>query len=121
MPARASRKTLLFQAAFWSVVFLLNVGPDWHRYTSAQEILEVVGTTTALQGLVAYVALQYLVPGWLDKGQTKRFGILLLCVLFIAAELNVLLSYTYLEPAYPDSYGKYYQTISNLSRGKQHE
>ncbi|MFK7956872.1 MAG: sensor histidine kinase [Lysobacterales bacterium] len=108
-------KQWLFQLAFWSVVFLLNVGPDWHKYSSLREVLEVVGTTTSLQAMVAWVALRYLVPGWLDRGQVKRFGLLLLGVLWLAAELNIWISYSYLEPAYPDSYGKSYAVLSHLS------
>jgi hypothetical protein len=104
-----------FHGAFWAVVFLLNVGPDWHRYTSAREVVEVAGTTTALQALVAFVALRFLVPFWLDRGYVRRFGSLLLGLLFIAAEGNILFSYAYLEPAYPESYGKYYAGLGELS------
>lgn len=75
----------------------------------------MVGTTTALQALVALVALRYLVPRLLDRGQVKQFGVLLLALLLVVAESNILFSYFYLEPAYPDSYGKYYQILSDLS------
>jgi hypothetical protein len=106
---------LSFHSGFWAVVFLLNVGPDWHRYTSLREVWEVAGTTTVLQAMVAFIALRFLVPRWLDRGQIRQFGLLLLGVLFLAAEINILFSYVYLEPAYPDSYGKYYQGIGELS------
>lgn len=113
-PAPASQSRL-FHLAFWALVFLLNAGPDWHRYASPREVIEVVGTTTVLQALVAFVALRYLVPGWLDRGRVKLFGLLLLGLLFAAAELNIVFSYHYLEPSYPESYGKNYQALSDLS------
>jgi len=75
----------------------------------------VVGTTTALQALVAFIALRYFVPRLLDRGHLKQFGVLLLALLFFVAESNILFSYFYLEPAYPDSYGKYYQILSDFS------
>lgn len=115
MTVRVNRALAGFHSAFWSVVFLLNVGPDWHRYSSTREVLEVAGTTTALQAMVAFIALKFLVPRWLDRGHIRLFGLLLLAVLFLAAESNILFSYFYLEPAYPESYGKYYQILSELS------
>jgi hypothetical protein len=111
---RVTPALLGFHSGFWAVVFLLNVGPDWHRYTSLREVLEVAGTTTVLQAMVAFIALRMLVPRWLDQGLIWQFGLLLLGVLFLAAEINILFSYLYLEPAYPDSYGKYYQGIGEL-------
>jgi len=108
-------KSLLFQLTFWLVVFLLNVGPDWHRYESLREIIEVGGTTTVLQALVALVAVQVLVPRWLDRGEVKVFAALLLGVLLVASELNILISYFYLEPTYAASYGQKYEAIRALS------
>ncbi|WOJ97394.1 sensor histidine kinase [Congregibacter brevis] len=115
MSRKFSPRLLLLQGAFWTVVFTLNVGPQWQKYGSPRELFEVVGTTTALQALVALIALRYLVPHLLDRGRVKQFGILLLVLLFVVAESNILFSYFYLEPAYPDSYGKYYQILSDLS------
>lgn len=101
--------------AFWAVVFLLNIGPEWQRYASLREVVEVVGTTTLLQAFVALIALRALVPRLLDRGHVKRFALLMLVLLFSAAELNILFSYFYLESAYPDSYGNYYRVLSDLS------
>ncbi len=108
-------KTVLLQTIFWGVVFLLNVGPEWQKYGSLREVIEVAGTTTLLQGLVAVAALYYLVPRWLDRGLSLQFGLATVLLLFIAAEINIFVSYTYLEPTYPDTYGKYYQSLSHLS------
>ncbi|MEM7280878.1 MAG: histidine kinase [Pseudomonadota bacterium] len=115
MSINPTTKAILFQIFFWGLVFLLNLGPDWQKFASTREVLEVGGTTTVLQGLVAFVALSYLVPNWLDRGQVVKFALFLLLVLFVAAGLNITLSYYYLEPTYPESYGKYYQTLSHLS------
>ncbi|GAB4200288.1 MAG: hypothetical protein Tsb002_36360 [Wenzhouxiangellaceae bacterium] len=98
-----------FQVLFWAVVFIINLGPEWHNYSSLREALEVVGLTTALQMLVAFVAVRQLVPRWLDQGAVLRFLGLFLALLMVAAQINILVSYFYLEPAYPASYGAYYQ------------
>ncbi|MEM9302298.1 MAG: histidine kinase [Pseudomonadota bacterium] len=108
-------KTVLSHLAFWAAVFLLNVGPDWHRYASPREVIEVGGTITALQALVAIIAVRYLKPRWLDRGAVKTFAALLLGVLFIAAEVNILISYFYLEPTYAASYAQKYVAISDLN------
>ncbi|MEM7277164.1 MAG: histidine kinase [Pseudomonadota bacterium] len=95
-------------------MFLVNVGPDWHKFSSLREVVETVGSVTLLQFVVALVALSWLVPSLLDKGRVWAFAVLFLLLLVVAAELNVLLSYFYLEPAYPDSYGASYAAISSL-------
>ncbi|MEO1245298.1 MAG: sensor histidine kinase [Pseudomonadota bacterium] len=96
---------------FWAVVFVLNVGPEWQRYSSAREVLEVAGTVTALQFAVAAVAIRWFVPLLLERGRTVLFAALLLLTLLGAAELNILISYFYLEPTYPESYGRYYLSL----------
>ncbi len=100
---------LMFQLAFWGVVFLIDLGPAWHSYSSAREAIEVVGLTISLQMLVAYTALVYLVPRWLDRGAVLAFFGLFLLTLVAAAQINILVSYLYLEGAYPNTYGAYYQ------------
>lgn len=104
---KTGRVSLL--ALFWAVVAVINLGPEWHTYSSPREALEVVGLTTALQMLVALVALRLLVPRWLDRGAVKRFLGLFLLTLVAAAQINVLVSYLYLESAYPTTYGAFYQ------------
>ncbi len=99
----------LLLVPFWCAVVLINLGPDWQRFDSAREVVEVIGLTTVLQMAVAAVVLVYIVPRWLDRGATGRFLLLSLLVVLAAAEINVLVSYFYLEPAYPESYGAYYQ------------
>ncbi len=101
----------VFLIGFWAIVFLINLGPDWHRYGSVREMIEVVGVITVLQWLIAWAANGYLVPHWLDRGKVFGFAILALIVLLIGAELNILLSYFYLEEAYPETYGAYYQRV----------
>ena len=104
---------LCLYSVFWLAVVLLNIGPDWLKYDSLRELLEVVGTTTMLQAAVAVVALRYLVPRYLDYGHVWRFALGLCGVLLVAAQANILISYFYLEPSYPNSYGAYY--IKHLS------
>lgn len=104
-----------FLIVFWSIVFLLNVGPDWHKYSSVREVLETIGSVTLLQGIVAWTALRWLVPKYLDSGRVWAFGLFLLLLLLLASEFNVVLSYYYLETAYPQSYGASYAGIGSLT------
>ena len=101
---------LFLLTVFWSVVFTLNVGPDWGKYGSAGEVAEVAGLVTVLQWCVAYLALRLLVPRLLDEGRVRQFCLVFVAVLFVAAECNVLASVLYLEPTYPDGYGQFYRT-----------
>ncbi len=103
-----SRETLAY-AAFWGVVVVINLGPEWHKYSSPREILDVVGLATTLQMMVALIAVRLLVPRWLDQGAVLPFLGLFLLSLVAATQINVLVSYLYLEDAYPSTYGAYYQ------------
>ncbi|MEO0421752.1 MAG: sensor histidine kinase [Pseudomonadota bacterium] len=102
---------MLIAGLFWAVVVLVNLGPDWQRFATAREALEVIGLTTVLQMAVAAVTIAYLVPRWLDKGATGRFLLLLLLAVLCAAEVNILVSYFYLEPTHTEGYGARYQEI----------
>jgi hypothetical protein len=98
-----------FHFLFWIVVFLIDLGPEWRAYSSVREALEVVGLTLSLQMVVALLALRFLVPRWLDQGAVIRFLGIFLLTLIAAAQINILVSYLYLENAYPESYGAFYQ------------
>lgn len=112
---RLQPRQLIFYTVFWLIVFLLNVGPDWHKFSSAREVVDTIASVTLLQAVVAFLALYWLVPAFLDKGRLWSFSALFLVLLVAVAEINVLLSYFYLEPTYPDSYGASYVGIANLS------
>ena len=98
-----------FLLAFWSVVALVDVGPEWQRYASSRELVEVVGLVLLLQMAVAYIVTRHLAPRWLDRGRVAVFFFTTLLTVLAAAVVNVLVSYFYLEDAYPSSYGAYYQ------------
>ena len=108
--AKTMRAGALY-VGFWAVVFVLNVGPEWQRYSSSREVLEVAGTVTALQFLVAAVTRRWLVSPLLERGRTVLFAVAFLLTLMAAAELNILISYFYLEPTYAESYGRYYLSL----------
>ena len=102
-------REMMAYGVFWAVVVVVNLGPEWHKYSSPREILEVVGLATGLQMLVALIAVRLLVPRWLDQGAPMQFLGLFLLLLVVATQINVLVSYLYLEDAYPTTYGAYYQ------------
>ena len=89
---------------FWALVFLLNTGPHWEKYSSPRELIETIGLITGLQMLVAYIAIKHIMPFSLNTGRKSLFIVLLFGVLFIAAEINILVRVLYLEPTYSDSY-----------------
>lgn len=105
---KTKHETLLF-LAFWLIVFMVNLGPSWERYASFREGLEVAGLATVLQVVVALLALKWLVPRFLDRNRLLGFALWMLVLVFLASEIYVLVSYLYLEPAYPNTYGAYYQ------------
>ncbi len=115
LSSNKSTSKVIFLLVFWAIVFLLNVGPDWYGFSSAREFFERIGLVTALQGLVAYTALYYLVPKFLDQGKFIAFIFGLFVILFIASELNILVSYFYLESTYPETYGAYYKNVSDYT------
>ncbi len=99
--------------AFWMVVFMINLGYDWHRFASFKEAMEVGGLKTISQWLVAVIGINLLVPKFLDQKRHFAFTMLILLLAFMVAELFITVSYLYLEPTYPLTYGAYYNT--NLS------
>lgn len=98
---------------FWGIVFMVNLGPEWQRYSSIREGLEVAGLATALQWLVATMALKILVPRFLDQNRLIAFVLPMIALVFLASEIYILVSYLYLETAYPNTYGAFY--LANLS------
>lgn len=95
---------------FWLVVFLVNLGPEWQKFSSIREALEVSSLATILQWLVALFSIKILVPRFLNKNKVAFFGLSMAMLLFVAAQLYILVSYLYLEPSYPNNYGHLYQT-----------
>lgn len=102
---------LLFPVLFWCAVVLINLGPDWQRFASTREAWEVIGLVTVLQMAVAAVVITWLVPRLLDRGATGRFLLLSMLTVLCAAQINILVSYFYLEPTYPESYGAFYREV----------
>lgn len=101
---------------FWSVAFLVNLGPNWQRYGSAKEAFEVAALATILQLIVAVIAINVFVPHFLNKDKLKSFAVWLVVLVFIAAEIYILVSFLYLEPTYPNTYGDFYNTkLGHLS------
>jgi two-component system LytT family sensor kinase len=98
----------LLYLLFWTVVYMVNLGPEWQRLSGAREALEVGGLTTVLQGLLFLLARFIWVPHLLNKGQTMLFLMVMLVSALLAAEVYILISYLYLEPAYPLTYGAFY-------------
>ncbi|MEL7449004.1 MAG: histidine kinase [Pseudomonadota bacterium] len=113
---KSTQSNPLLLLGFWVIVFLVNLGPVWNSYSSVREGLEVAGLATALQWLVSVLAIRYLVPYFLDRDRLVGFVFAMIALVFAAAEINVLVSVFYLEPAYPETYGAYYlEKLSHLS------
>jgi len=98
----------LLHMLFWTVVFMVNLGPEWQRLSGVREAIEVGGLTTLLQWWLYLLARTIWVPRLLDTGKTLRFVLVILLSAFLAAELYIVVSYLYLEPAYPLTYGAFY-------------
>lgn len=102
-------------AAFWSLVFILNVGPSWDKFSSPRELIETAGLTTLLQILVAAVSMALLVPRLLDRGRWLLSLVGLFVLLLVVSELFVVIRHQYLEPTYPDTYRSFLQLIAHRS------
>ncbi|GAA6153807.1 hypothetical protein NBRC116587_32290 [Pseudoteredinibacter isoporae] len=92
---------------------MVNLGPEWQRYSSIREGIEVAGLATVLQWLVAAIALTFWVPLLLDRNRLFAFVTSMIATVFFASEIYVLVSYLYLEASYPSTYGAFY--LANLS------
>lgn len=103
---------LIGLALFWAGVFILNAGPHWEVYSSTREMIETAGMKTGLQIFVAVITLRLLVPTLMEKGRWLAFVLALLAVVVVAAEINILIRYLYLEPLYPDSYKQFLAMFS---------
>lgn len=98
----------LFLLGFWLLVFIMNTGPEWQRYSSVREMFDISLGETLAHAIVAFVTLKFLVPKFLDKEQWLPFLLCLLLLLFVTAQLYISYSYFYLEPTYAKSYGAFY-------------
>ncbi|MCX7553653.1 histidine kinase [Marinicella sp. S1101] len=87
---------------------MINLGYDWHRFASLREALEVGGLKTLTQWLVAFFAIQVLVPKFLHHKRHLAFGLSLLLLALLMSQFYIAVSYLYLEPTYPLTYGAFY-------------
>ena len=102
----------LILLGFWTIVLIINMGYDWHRFASVREALEVGGLKTLIQWAVAFLSIHILVPRYLNNKKHLAFTLAFLFVTFLMAEVYITVSYLYLEPTYPETYGAFY--IKNL-------
>jgi hypothetical protein len=93
---------------FWTVVFIINLGPEWQKFSGWREAIEVGGLNTLLQWLLYLAAHHMLVPQWLERDKNMAFLMWLFVLALLAAQCFILVSYLYLEPTYADTYGAFY-------------
>lgn len=100
---------------FWVLVFFLNVGPEWQRYLSAREVIDRAGLVTALQCVVAVIAVLILIPQVLNRGRKVLFVVILFSLLVMVSEIHILVQYFYLEPTYSLSYELFLKRFGHLT------
>lgn len=100
---------------FWAVVFVVNVGPSWEKFSSTRELIETAGLTMLLQLLVATVSLLALVPHLLDKGRWVLFLLGLFALLVATSEIFVAASHLYLEPTYPETHSSFLKVYAHMN------
>ncbi len=110
-----SARRWLGYAAFWSAVFVLNAGPHWEIYKTSRELIETAGLITALQFITAALAINFLVPRYLEQNRRWAFALALVIVVFAVAQLNILARFLYLEPLYPESYSTFLKNFGHMS------
>lgn len=109
--ARLGSHPCLVFGGFWSLVLILNMGPQWELYTGPAELLMTSGLTTTLQFLVATVTTRILVKHLLLKHRMLLFVVSLLAVAIVAAECWIFVRYYFLEPGFPDTYRRFLAII----------
>ncbi|WP_395377004.1 sensor histidine kinase [Marinicella sp. W31] len=100
---------------FWALVFLINTGPHWQIYSTATELIITVGLLTSLQFLVAYFAIHFSVPVFLNQGRVFLFFIFLIGSAVLVSEINIVVRYWYLEPTYAASYERFLELYGDKS------
>jgi len=115
----AKARNLAGYLAFWVMVFIINAGPHWEKYSTAREQLETVGLITGLQYLVAAMMLKVLAPRYLNQSESQPqsvgwFLLWVFVVVIIASEINILVRYLYLERLYPESYRVFLNNFGHM-------
>lgn len=100
---------------FWVAVFIINAGPHWEVYVSNRELIETAGMVTLLQIFVALAGVKILAPRLLDNGKTWHFCFWIFLVIVVASNINIVIRYFYLEPAYPLSYKGFLSMFGEMS------
>lgn len=100
---------------FWVAVFIINAGPHWEVYVSNRELIETAGMVTLLQLFVALAGVKILAPRLLDNGKTWHFCFWIFLVIVVASNINIVIRYFYLEPAYPLSYKGFLSMFGEMS------
>ena len=116
LPAIIERRHYLVGLlVLWVAVFILNAGPHWEVYSSTREMIETAGMKTALQVFVAFITLRFLMPHLLEKGRWLLFSAALLILVIVAAEINIMIRYLYLERLYPESYKQFLSMFASMT------
>ena len=100
---------------FWALVFLINTGPHWQIYSTTTELIVTVGLLTLLQFLVAYFAIHFSVPQFLNQGRVLLFFVFLIGSAVLVSEINIAVRYWYLEPTYSTSYERFLELYGDKS------
>ncbi len=103
---------------FWAVMFFFNSGPQWENYSTSSELIITIGILTFLQYFTSFITIKYLVPASLykpNKPETLKFFIFLLSLIFIVAEIDVLIRYYYIEPTYEQTYSHFLTKYGHLT------
>ncbi|MGD1893340.1 MAG: sensor histidine kinase [Cyclobacteriaceae bacterium] len=101
---------------FWVVIFVFHIiTSNPTLYSSVGHLVGVMAIMTALQMVVAYMTLNFLIPKFLDKKRPIVFGLLLTGLLVLATTGYHTAKYYYFEPTYSQSYTWQFEKFGYLS------
>ena len=114
---KQTQQNIFWLIVFWSIVFVLNMGPQWEQFASMQELIETVGSILFCQMSVSVIVLYVLVPNILDKDRQTLFALLILAVLMLMSQCLIGIRYFYIEPNYPNTYANLTYVVNDLGIG----
>lgn len=100
---------------FGMLIFAFSAATSSWYYTTSSELFITFGIRVALQILLAFIIIEYLIKQLLNKGKTKTFALgITITLLAFYVVCNLIFIY-YFEPTFPDTYANYVKRFDDAS------
>ncbi|MEM6395010.1 MAG: histidine kinase [Bacteroidota bacterium] len=99
--SRSLDRPIYHHLAFWTLVLACYLISNWNNYLTADGVLATYGSQVAVQVLVAYLCLGWLLPTYQRSRLFLPLLTGLLSLAFIGHTLLTMAKFFWLEPSYP--------------------